>query len=287
MADDISRWSDEVARDPASLVFLPLGEALRHQGQLESARRVAIRGLERHPHHADAHDLLARIYVDIGDLEKAMDEWDMALRIAPDLTGALKGMAFICFQQQRFEDAEEYLRRAAVGEKPDAGIAAALDTVRRSSTSLTVNAVAAAESEALAHTDPRMLFTGVLETDDRTAMLLDGSGLVLAGAYLTAEGGDFASEVGAHLSGVSDEATRATSHLDIGNWRSIVFETDTAVVAMAPAGDNGLLVLAASRATPLGLLRRLLDRCSERARDWMARMGIGGAADAPPGDAAR
>ena len=275
MADEISRWSDELARDPASMVFLPLGEALRRQGQLDTARRVAIRGLERHPHHADAHDLLARIYVDGGDAEKAMDEWDMALRIAPDHTGSLKGLAFLCFQQQRFEEAEDYLRRAALGETPDAGIAAALDTVRRSSTSLTVADVAAAEAEEpLATSDPRMLFTGPLETDDRTAMLLDGSGLVLAGAYLNGEGRDVASEVGAQLSGVSDEADRATRHLEIGAWRSIVFETEAAVVAMAPAAGDGLLVLAASRATPLGLLRRLLDRCSDRARAWLAATGM-------------
>ena len=37
MADDIRRWSDELARDPASLVFLQLGEALRRQGQLDLA----------------------------------------------------------------------------------------------------------------------------------------------------------------------------------------------------------------------------------------------------------
>jgi tetratricopeptide (TPR) repeat protein len=240
---------------------------------------VALRGLERHPHHADAHDLLARIYVDAGEFEKALDEWDMALRIAPDHTGSLKGMAFVCFQQQRFEEAEEYLRRAALGDRPDAGIAAALDTVRRSSTSLSVADVAAAEAAAaeppLEASDPRMLFTGPLETDDRTALLLDGAGLVLAGAYLDAEGRDVAPEVGAQLSGVSDEADRATRHLGIGAWRSIVFETEAAVVAMAPAAGDGLLVLAASRATPLGLLRRLLDRCSAQARAWLAATGGG------------
>ncbi|HET7631728.1 MAG TPA: tetratricopeptide repeat protein [Gemmatimonadaceae bacterium] len=273
MADDISRWSDELARDPSSQVFLPLGEALRRQGQVDAARRVALGGLERHPHHADAHDLLARICVDAGELERAFDEWDMALRIAPDHTGALKGMAYVCFQQQRFDEAEDYLRRAAArGDTPDAGVAAALDTVHRSSVSR-----AAVDLEAETTTaDPRLLFTRVLETDDRTALLLDASGLVLAGAYLTPEGVDVASEVGAQLSGVTDEAVRATQHLDIGAWRSITFETEAAVVAMAPAAGDGLLVLAASKATPLGLVRRLLDRCVERAHTWLARTGGAG-----------
>ena len=49
MADDVRRWSEELARDPSSLVFLQLGEALRKQGQLDLALRIALRGLERHP----------------------------------------------------------------------------------------------------------------------------------------------------------------------------------------------------------------------------------------------
>ena len=41
MSDEIRRLSDELAREPASLVFLPLGEALRRQGQTDFALKVA------------------------------------------------------------------------------------------------------------------------------------------------------------------------------------------------------------------------------------------------------
>jgi predicted regulator of Ras-like GTPase activity (Roadblock/LC7/MglB family) len=82
-----------------------------------------------------------------------------------------------------------------------------------------------------------------------------------------------AQEIGAQLSGISDEVVRSTRHLDLGDWRSIVFETNAAVIAMAPATDSSLLVVAASRATPLGLLRRLLDRCAERAASWLSDGG--------------
>src|SRR5215217_5343822 len=88
MADDVRRLSDELVRDPGSRVFVPLGEALRRQGQLDLALKVTLRGLERHPHFAEAHDLLARIAVDRGDLERAFDEWDMVLRLAPGHLGA-------------------------------------------------------------------------------------------------------------------------------------------------------------------------------------------------------
>src|SRR4030095_9791869 len=83
MADEIRRLSDDLARDPSSLVFMPLADALRRAGQLDVAMRVALRGLDRHPYVADAHDVLARIHADRGDLEQAADEWEMALRLDP------------------------------------------------------------------------------------------------------------------------------------------------------------------------------------------------------------
>ena len=95
MAEDVRRMSDELAHDPGSRVFVHLGETLRRQGQFDLARKVTLRGLERHPHLADAHDLLARLYVGSGDIERAFDEWDMVLRLSPGHLGALKGMGFI------------------------------------------------------------------------------------------------------------------------------------------------------------------------------------------------
>ena len=75
------------------------------------------------------------------------------------------------------------------------------------------------------------------------------------------------------LSGITDEVRRAMRHLDIGEWRSITFETQVAVVAMSPSADASLVVVAASRATPLGLVRRLLERCGRRASAWLERGG--------------
>jgi len=38
MADDVRRWSEELAREPGSLVFLQLADALRRQQQLDLAQ---------------------------------------------------------------------------------------------------------------------------------------------------------------------------------------------------------------------------------------------------------
>ena len=277
MADDVRVWSDELARDPSSLVFLPLAETLRRQGQLDLARKVAIRGLDRHPHNPDAHDQLARIHADRGDLQAAFDAWEMVLRLVPGHVGAIKGMAFVRFQQGRLSEAEELLVQAQAAED-DSDIGAAIDMVRRSSGARAAQVALPPDLPA----DPRQLF-GDLLANEQSAMILDEEGLVLAGAYYAADGRDVAQDVGASLSGVSDEALRATKHLELGPWRSILFETESAVVCLSPTpadgpAAGGLMVVAASPVTPLGLLRRLLDRCLSRATLWMTRGGAGSGA---------
>jgi predicted regulator of Ras-like GTPase activity (Roadblock/LC7/MglB family) len=59
-------------------------------------------------------------------------------------------------------------------------------------------------------------------------------------------------------------------HLGLGRWHQIVFEAETASVAMAPSG-GGVLLVAAPRSVPLGYVRRLLERSLERARRWTGR----------------
>jgi predicted regulator of Ras-like GTPase activity (Roadblock/LC7/MglB family) len=295
VADDVRRWSDELARDPASLVFLPLGETLRRQGQLDLALKIALRGLERHSHNADAHDLLARIEVDRGELQRAFDEWDVVLRLVPNHLGALKGMAFVRFQQGNVADAEQYLQRAAA-QGGDSEVTAALANLRgvgsgkagagRETRAPLQPASSAHPAPQSSHSSgaippapytprlaPQALFAEILGEHEQTALLLDDQGLVLAGMYLGEDGSDVGAEVGAELSGVTDSARRATKHLDIGDWRSIVLETEVAVITMAPTVGDGLLLVAASKATPLGLVRRVLDRCLERAKQWLGAEG--------------
>jgi tetratricopeptide (TPR) repeat protein len=288
VSDDIRRWSEELAGDPSSKVFVPLGEALRVRGQIDVARRVAVRGLERHPYDADAHDLLARIYIDQGDTEKAIDEWEVALRCAPGHVGALRGMGFICYRQGRLVDAEQYLSQAAAADADDERIASGLARVRAELRG-EVPAEPAEEPETiLPHSngngngatglapmsvdqvsDPRYLFTDLVSSGDQAALFLDREGLVLAGTYVVAGGVDVSQEIGAALTGISDEARRAMRHLGLGEWSTIVFESEAARVAMAPAPEDGIVLVAAAPTMPHGLVRRALDRVAARAREWV------------------
>lgn len=344
--DDVRRWSEELARDPASLAFIPLGEALRQQRQHELATRVALKGLERHPHNADAHDLLARLFLDAGDPVRAVDEWHMAVRFAPRHVGALKGLGFIAYNEGRLLDAERFLAEAADVDPADASIRSGLAYVRgalgRPRPAEPEIAVEPAEAELDARDaldasmdDPRYmktveapipapidpslppasppddddlmpwerraappsptpvpaadtslrrgsgaargdrsqgarrLFADLVGGEEQTALLLDENGFVLAGEYVDAEGRDVSQEVGAQLSGVSDEAGRAMRHLELGTWQALLVETSGATVAMAPAPAGGLVLIAATRTAPIGLVRRFLERVGARAREWM------------------
>lgn len=307
MADEIRRLSDDLARDPSSLVFMPLADALRRAGQLDLALRVALRGLDRHPYVADAHDVLARIHADCGDLERAADEWEMALRLDPAHAQATLGLGFVDFRRGNLESAER--RLSAVGPaEATPGVTAALAHVRGALSARGMNgssfeapngALSAGShshvdvaSPALASRiatggpttravpefptpDPSratQLFVSALDGADQHALLVDGDGLVLAGTYADRSGNDVADVVAAELAGVSSEAERAMRHLGLGTWTSLLVEADDAVVAMTPAPNGSLLVLTASRQTPVGLVRLLLDRALTRARDWLARV---------------
>jgi predicted regulator of Ras-like GTPase activity (Roadblock/LC7/MglB family) len=182
-------------------------------------------------------------------------------------------MAFVRFQQGNTAEAERYLEQAKE-HGGDAEVVAALANLRVAGrgTRDAGRANGAQPASLVPHPssrDTRALFADILGEHEQTALLLDDQGLVLAGIYVGDDGRDVAAEVGAELSGVTDSARRATKHLDIGEWRAIVLETEVAVVTMAPSAGDGLLVVAASKATPLGLVRRVLDRCLARARQWL------------------
>jgi predicted regulator of Ras-like GTPase activity (Roadblock/LC7/MglB family) len=298
MPDEIRRLSDDLARDPSSLVFMRLADALRRAGQLDVALRVALRGLDRHPYLPDAHDVLARIHADRGDLERASDEWEMALRLDPSHAQANLGLGFVEFRRGDLESAERRLSTVPPAEQTP-GVAAALAHVRSALGARPTNGAAVVVPNGSAPAPPaavpparntprstlavpelpppdpsrtKQLFDSALDGSDQHALLVDGDGLVLAGAYTDASGKDVAEVIAAELAGVSSEAERAMRHLGLGAWTSLLVEADDAIVGMTPAPNGSLLVVTASRKTPVGLVRLLLDRALARARDWLVRV---------------
>jgi hypothetical protein len=116
--------------------------------------------------------------------------------------------------------------------------------------------------------ESRFAFADVLGDGEQTALLLDHKGIVRAGIYLDSRGADVSGEIGAALSGVGCEATRAMRHLALGEWRAIVCECGEANIAFAPADDGDIVLVAAAPNVPHGFVRRLLDIASQRALAW-------------------
>jgi tetratricopeptide (TPR) repeat protein len=126
---DLQRWSQEVARDPASLSFVPLARAYRKQGRRDAALRLCLRGLEHNPTNVDGHGLLAMLYFESGQRAKAYDEWSMVMRLEPDHFEALRGMGFYHLEQGDDAAALRNLQRAATLRPKDLTVQEALKLI--------------------------------------------------------------------------------------------------------------------------------------------------------------
>jgi len=280
MADDIRALSAQLAQDPQSLVFLRLGEALRRKGQLEAALRVAMNGLERHPHLADAHDLYARILTDKHDYERAFDEWDMAVRIAPNHTGALKGLAFLYFKVGDLAQAEAHLESARKVEPDDPSIDQAIAMMRKgvsppapeqgAAPSPPSAAASSAAPTVAAPLDEARVFAG-LEGANEGLLLIDGAGRVLGGALRNRSGSDVTDAVAAYLAGVSQEAARTAKLLGLGAWNGLSAEGQHGNVHLAHPTPEALLLVVRERGMPLGRLAILAQRATTMARRWLEK----------------
>jgi len=305
----MQRWSDEVARDPRSLAFLPLARAYRRQGLRDAAMQLCLRGLEAYPAHQEAHGLLALLYLEAGDSQKAADEWSMVLRLDPDNFDALRGMGFCMLEQDHLSRARQMLERAALLRPSDPAVQEALrvlgtrqelvqEGISRTHQPVTVDdpwatqPTPAAEPPAAAavpeppavpsaapaapapgvqattatftSSDPTLLFEDLLTAGPLMgALLVDAQGLVLAGRLTDAVASDPA-VIGAVLGGAIGEATRTTTHLALGAWRGILLEAEHALLHIAPAGADSVVVLAARRGAPAGWLLRAAAQCTER-----------------------
>jgi tetratricopeptide (TPR) repeat protein len=273
MADEIRALSAQLAQDPQSLVFLRLGEALRRKGQLDQALRVAVNGLERHPHLADAHDLYARILTDKHDYERAFDEWDMAVRIAPHHTGALKGLAFLYFKVGDIAQAEAHLEAARKVEPDDPSLEQAFEMIRGGGPAPAPPAPAAAPpSTAPAATasslDEARVFAG-LEGANEGLLLIDGAGRVLGGALKDRSDRDVTDAVAAYLAGVSQEAARTAKLLGLGAWHGLAAEGQHGNVHLGQPTPDALLLVVRERGMPLGRLSILAQRATAMARRWL------------------
>jgi tetratricopeptide (TPR) repeat protein len=263
VSDDIRSLTARLADEPSSLAFLELGEALRRRGQLDSAYKVARGGLTRYPGLAEAHDLMARILGDQGDLAGAFDAWVEALRLDPMRTSALKGIAFLYFRAGNVEDARQHLQRAAEIDPDDSSIPQALARMRSSVSTSVPRPV----EEPVAGTPTA---TPVPETTEQQgSLLVDGNGLRLSGQLRSPSNEDVGDRVAAELAGVSKEASRTTRLLGLGTWQAIAVESPEGNLFLVPPTSDTVLLTVRDPSLPMARLGMIAERAARDARAWL------------------
>src|SRR3989454_5909503 len=226
-----------------------------------------------------SHDLYARILADKHDYERAFDEWDMALRIAPDHVGALKGLAFLYFKVGDVQQAAAHLEAAQRAAPNDPGVAQALAMARGGGTEESGAAAPGGRgTEALTEPEPiapaaqpleeARVFAG-LEGAQEGLLLLDASGRVLGGALKDSGGRDVTDAVAAYLAGVSQEAARTVKLLGLGKWTGLAAEGNHGHVHLAAPTSDALLLVVRDRAVPMGRLAVIAQRAALAARRWL------------------
>ena len=262
MIDDIRSLTARLVDEPSSLAFLELGEALRRRGQLDSAYKVARGGLTRYSRLAEAHDLMARILGDQGDLAGAFDAWVEALRLDPMRTSALKGIAFLYFRAGNVEEARQHLQRAAEIDPDDRSIPQALARMPSSvSTS-----VPRPSEEAVAGTATA---PGPEAVEQQGSLLVDGNGLRLSGQLRSPNNEDVGDRVAAELAGVSKEASRTTRLLGLGTWQAIAVESPEGNLFLVPPTSNTVLLTVRDPSLPMARLGMIAERAARDARCWL------------------
>jgi tetratricopeptide (TPR) repeat protein len=272
VTDDIRALTARLAEEPSSLAFLELGEALRRRGQLDAAYKVARGGLGRYPALADAHDLMARILGDQGDLAGAFDAWVEALRFDPMRIGALKGIAFLYFRAGDVNAALDHLERAAEIDPDDPSILQALARMRGTTTE---ESAPAFPPEAVPAEMPAVatLEASAPENGEQGLMLVDGNGLRLTGTLRSPGNEDVGDRVAAELAGVSKEASRTSRLLGLGAWQAIAVESPEGnMYLVAPTPETVLLTMR-DPSLPMARLGLIAERAAKGAREWLGRHG--------------
>ncbi len=117
----IAGYTEILAKDPKSTVFVSLAESYRQMGMLDDALEVAVRGSKAMPRFGPGHTVLGRIHAQRNELSLALAAFEKALEIDGDSLVALKGMARVLAQMGNKDRARDLVTRAVRLNPEDEG----------------------------------------------------------------------------------------------------------------------------------------------------------------------
>lgn len=108
----IAAYTEILAKDPESTIFVSLSEAYRKAGMFDDARKIAVAGLANHPDFTPAHIVLARILCQQEDYQGSADHFERALQLDGTNLAAFVGYARLNILLDQEDRARELLLEA-------------------------------------------------------------------------------------------------------------------------------------------------------------------------------
>jgi tetratricopeptide (TPR) repeat protein len=112
LAGKIAGYSEILAKDPYSTVFVPLSDAYRQCGMPAEALQVALQGVKALPWFCPGYEVLGRAHYELGNLGEALRAFNKALILDGESLTALKGLARVYRSKNLLEPARQVLERA-------------------------------------------------------------------------------------------------------------------------------------------------------------------------------
>ena len=108
----IAAYTEILAADPRSTIFVSLSESYRKMGMLDDAYTVATKGLVHLPDYCPGHVVLARIQCQQGDMAASEASFRKALEVDPDNLAALVGSSRLYLLLNNHAEARKLLLAA-------------------------------------------------------------------------------------------------------------------------------------------------------------------------------
>lgn len=107
----IATYTEILAKDPKSTVFVPLAEIYRKMGLLDDALEIAERGVAALPMYSPGYTALGRIHARRGAFQEAAATFAKAIDRDTESLAAIKGLAQVRMKTGEKESARELLER--------------------------------------------------------------------------------------------------------------------------------------------------------------------------------
>jgi len=225
--DRIVKCEKILAADANSQIFAAIAEAYRKKGDLQKAQEVCQKGLNIHPDYATARIVMAKIYLDKEDFDRAWDE----LRLGIKSSGRTRAMdileAEILIKKGKIKEAKAIAQKLYLSDPQD-------ETIKNLMIALGEENLIERSADVLASipaqvnkTNKKLTLQDVLNIIRVTPRVLgvvavNEQGLVIDGRF---DGNISKDEAAALTSGIFDVSCTGSERISLGQTKEILIET--------------------------------------------------------------